>query len=413
MLCNELLTICAANSYQCDIIKIGKINTKRIGESFMPKETMTSRERVTKAVNHQVPDRMPIDLGMHFSTGISAFAYKHLREYLGLKADVVDVADPVQMLARVDEDIIARFHGDTILLNPTWKNPATWNPRGDYKFLVSDKAVPQPKENGDWIVSNGENSMRMPNGGFFFDGDWFNLGEYENEDEEFKLYAARAERIYKETDYYTMQMGFPGFFSGIDFACQMLTDPEDAIEYQEGLFEWAMRRIEKVIRMYGEYIQCIEVNSDLGTQNAPFLSPQNYEKFCMPYLKKFNDFVHRNSDIKVFIHCCGSIDPLIPYIIEAGVDILNPVQISASNMNPKDLKERYGKQICFWGGGCDTQQVLPNATPDGVKEHVRELVHIFKPGGGFVFNQVHNIMGNVSPENIVAMFDTAYEESFY
>ncbi|MCL2362389.1 MAG: hypothetical protein FWC73_11330 [Defluviitaleaceae bacterium] len=376
-------------------------------------ETMNRRQRVLAAINHQTPDRMPIDLGVHFSTGISAFAYKRLREHLGLYADIIDVPDPVQMLARVERDVLERFRCDTMLLNPELKSPVRWDVRGDYSFLVSDKAVPTQKENGDWIVSRGDKSMRMPKGGYFFDGDWLGVSDYASEEEELKAYAARAERIYKETDYFTMQMGFYGFFSDLEFACLMLTDPDEAIQQQEEHLAYFLARAEKVLRMYGEYIQCIEINSDLGTQSAPFLRPEHYEEFCMPYLKKFNDFIHRNSDIKIFMHSCGSVEPLIPYIIEAGVDILNPVQISADNMDPAVLKEKYGDKICFWGGGCDTQNILPNATPEEVKTHVREMVGILKPGGGFVFNQVHNIMGDVPPENIVAMFDTAYEESFY
>jgi len=377
---------------------------------FMKKETMTRRQRVLAAINHEIPDRMPIDLGVHFSTGISAFAYKRLREYLGLESDIIDLPDPVQMLARVDNDILERFHCDTILLNPKLKNPVRWDVRDDYSFLVSDKAVPTLNKNGDWIVTRGDKSMRMPNGGYFFDGDWLGVNDYDNEDEELKAYAAEAERIYKETDYFTMQMGYYGFFSDLDFACLMLTDPDQAIAQQEEHLSYFMTRAEKMLRTYGQYIQCIEVNSDLGTQSSQMLRPESYEEFCMPYLKKFTDFIHRNSDIKIFMHCCGSIEPLIPYIIEAGVDILNPVQISAANMDPTMLKEKYGKKICFWGGGCDTQNILPNASPDEVSRHVREMVRTFNPGSGFVFNQVHNIMGNVPPENIVAMLDTAYEE---
>ena len=376
----------------------------------MKKETMTRRQRVLAAINHEIPDRMPIDLGVHFSTGISAFAYKRLREYLGLESDIIDLPDPVQMLARVDNDILERFHCDTILLNPKLKNPVRWDVRDDYSFLVSDKAVPTLNKNGDWIVTRGDKSMRMPNGGYFFDGDWLGVNDYDNEDEELKAYAAEAERIYKETDYFTMQMGYYGFFSDLDFACLMLTDPDQAIAQQEEHLSYFMTRAEKMLRTYGQYIQCIEVNSDLGTQSSQMLRPESYEEFCMPYLKKFTDFIHRNSDIKIFMHCCGSIEPLIPYIIEAGVDILNPVQISAANMDPTMLKEKYGKKICFWGGGCDTQNILPNASPDEVSRHVREMVRTFNPGSGFVFNQVHNIMGNVPPENIVAMLDTAYEE---
>ena len=379
----------------------------------MQKETLTRRQRVLAAINHQIPDRVPIDLGMHFSTGISAFAYKRLREYLGLGTDEIYVPDCWQLIARVQEDVLERFHSDTILLNPIIKNRVKWNPREDYVFMMPGFLNPVLHENGDWTVTHEDKFMRMPEGGYYFDGDWISVESYADDEESQKAYSINAERIFKETDYFTMKMGFSAYFHGLEFACLMLTDPDEAIEMQEQVFEDNMAHAEKMLRTYGKYIQSIEVNSDLGTQHAPFIRPEVYEKFCMPYLKRFNDFIHRNSDIKIFLHCCGSVEPLIPYIIEAGVDILNPVQISATNMDPATLKERYGDKICFWGGGCDTQQVLTKATPDEVREHVRGLVRIFKPGGGFVFNQVHNIMGNVPAENIVAMYDTAYEESFY
>jgi len=379
----------------------------------MQKESMTRRERVLAAVELREADRVPIDFGVHFSTGISAFAYKRLREYLGLKVDKIEVPDHVQMLARVEADVLERFHVDTILLNPPVRKFFNWNPRDDYQFLIPESMQPELKENGDWVTSREDKSMRMPVGGYFFDGDWIPVLEYADDDERVDAYTKSAERIFKETDYFTMQMGFSGYFHGLDHACLMLTDPDEAVRLQEFVYNENIERAEKMLKTYGKYIQSIEVNSDLGTQHAPYLRPELYEEFCLPYLKKFNDFIHRNSDIKIFMHCCGSVEPLIKYLIEAGVDALNPVQISATNMDPAMLKEKYGKQICFWGGGCDTQHTFAKATPGEIRDHVRDLVRIFKPGGGFVFNQVHNIMGNVPPENIVAMFDAAYEESFY
>ena len=163
----------------------------------------------------------------------------------------------------------------------------------------------------------------------------------------------------------------------------------------------------------GEYIQGICLNSDLGSQAAPFCRPSVYAELCAPYVKRLCTFIHENSDCKVFLHCCGSIKPMIPILIDAGVDILNPVQISAQNMEPRQLKQEFGDKLTFWGGGCNTQEALWRGTPAQVAANVRELVSVFKPGSGFVFNQVHNIMGNVPPQNIVAMLDTAYAESFY
>jgi uroporphyrinogen decarboxylase len=174
-----------------------------------------------------------------------------------------------------------------------------------------------------------------------------------------------------------------------------------------------LERASKVIKSMGRYIQCIGTGSDLGTQTAPMVNPVIYEELVAPYLKKFCSFIHENSDCKVFMHCCGSIKPFIPILTDCGIDILNPVQISAKNMDPNDLKDNYGNEMTYWGGGCDTQNILNVGSPEDVKENVRNLIKIFKPGTGFVFNQVHNIMGDITPENIVTMFDTAYEESFY
>ncbi len=171
--------------------------------------------------------------------------------------------------------------------------------------------------------------------------------------------------------------------------------------------------LEQMIRLDKAHnIDCVGLNSDLGIQNAPMINPEMYAEFCLPYLKDFCSKVHEWSGMKTFMHSCGSIEPLIPHLIEAGIDILNPVQISAANMEPSVLKEKYGSKICFWGGGCDTQNVLDRADVKGVRANVKQLTDIFKPNGGFVFNQVHNIMGNVPPENIVAMLDAAYENSF-
>lgn len=378
----------------------------------MKNETMTSRKRVKNAIEHQPIDRMPIDLGVHFSTGISAYAYHNLRKYLGLSADKIEMIDCVQGLARVDDDIIERFHIDTILLNPTWEKPHIWNPRGEFNFSVPATFQPVLRADGGYDVSLHDKSMYMPNGGFFFDGAWPDFYD-KDKDGKLEYFAKRAEYIYKETDKFTLMMGFPAFFGDLDFACDMLTDPDICLEQNEEILKEGISYFDKMNKMFGQYIGAIEVNSDLGTQGAPMCSPESYEEVCYPYLKRFCEHVHQNSDIKVFMHSCGSINELIPYIISAGIDILNPIQISADNMDPADLKQKYGSQLCFWGGGCETQTTLWSKTPNQIAEHTKELISILKPNSGFVFNQVHNIMGNVPAENIVAMLDTAYTNSFY
>lgn len=378
------------------------------------KETMKSRERVLRTINHQPVDRMPIDLGFHYSTGISAFAYWNLREYLGLSTDNIEVPDMFQFLARVDEDILKRFHCDAILLNPGWKKSKRWNPRGKYDFIIPAGVNPEKLADGSWVVEKGNARMRMPNGGFFFDGACPSF-EDTTDDEMISRYAREAERIYKETDYFTMFIGYHAYFvcDNIDWQCRMITDPDEILEENQRIHEAQIRSVTKVINSMGNHIQAIAINSDLGSQNGPLCNPALYEDLCAPFVKKFCDFVHQNSDLKIFIHCCGSIKPFIPTLIDCGVDIFNPVQISARDMDPLTLKKEFGDRATFWGGGCNTQQVLNMGTPEDVAANVRELVKIFKPGGGFVFNQVHNIMGDVKPENIVTMFDTAYEESFF
>jgi uroporphyrinogen decarboxylase len=374
------------------------------------KETMTSRERVLKTINHKPVDRVPIDLGMHFSTGISAFAYWNLREYLGLSAGDIEIVDPVQFLARVDEDVLERFHCDCMLLHPGFTGTHRWNPRERYEFIIPEAMKPALDAEGSWIVERNGQRMRMPKGGFFFDGSWPGFGG----DDFFKRTAKEAERIYKETDYFTIFMGLWGFFShDPDFLCNMLTDPDLVIEENKKQLENQIKYAGEIIDSMGQYIQGVEVNSDMGMQSGPFCNPKVYEDLCAPFLKKLCDFIHQNSGLKIFMHNCGSIKPFIPTLIDCGVDILNPVQISADNMDPRELKEEFGNRITFWGGGCDTQRVLNMGTPRDVEENVHMLVNIFKTNGGFVFNQVHNIMGDVKPENIVAMFDTAYKESFY
>lgn len=381
-------------------------------------ETLTSRERVIRTLNHQPVDRYPIDLGSHMSTGISAFAYWNLRHYLGLSTDSIWLPDLVQMLACVDQDIMERFHLDCILLEPRWPAPHRWAPRAPFAFDVPAGFKPWQNADRDWVVCQGDASMRMPDNGYFFDGAWLSNWGGLDEDAALALYAKEAERIYKETPYatnfvgYSYGGGFGAFFGGIDECIKMLDDPQAVLEAHEKTLEQYLRRAGKVIDRFGQYIQLITIGDDMGTQDRPMCRPSMIEQFSAPYIRRFCDFIHRNSDIKVFMHNCGSIKPLIPVLIDSGVDVLNPVQISAKNMDPCQLKAEYGDRIIFWGGGCNTQAVLPHATPVEVRANVRDLSGVFKHHGGFVFNQVHNIMGDVPPENIVAMLDEAYAQAF-
>ena len=375
------------------------------------REFLTSRERVRRAVNREPVDRTPIDLGVHYSTGISAFAYWNLREVLGLPVDEVEIIDPGQFLARVEDDVLRRFHCDCVCLHPGYPDTAVWNPRDRYRFRVPRRMLPERQPDGSWVAAREGRQMRMPEGGFFFDGDGFDLWDG---DESFLNACARsAEKIWTETDYYTMYIGFGAYFSdNPDWLVNFMLEPEQADEQNRQWLESDLRHAGQVIDKMGRWIQAVCINSDLGTQTAPFIRPSIHAERIAPLIGKFCDFIHRNSDCKVFMHSCGAMEPFIPALIQAGVDVLNPVQVSCANMNPVRLKEKYGRDISFWGGGCETQNILGRGTPEDVRQNVRELMSAFAPGSGFVFNQVHNVMGNVPPENVIAMLDTAYEESF-
>lgn len=376
-------------------------------------EMLTSRERVVRTLSRQPVDRYPIDLGSHFSTGISAFAYWQLREHLGLSTADIWAPDVVQMLAHVDDDILARFHCDCTLLWPRWQREQSWQPWGRYRFQMPASMPLQQAPDGGWLVAQGERRMRMPANGHFFDGDWISDWRETDPDDVLAATAREAERIFKETPYATNYMGYGAYFGGIEGAVRMLTVPEQVRAEHETQLAANLAHVGRVIDAMGGYIQLITINADMGLQTGPMCRPALLAEFTLPYIARFCDFVHRHSDCKVFLHSCGSIRPLIPLLAQAGVDVFNPVQVSAGNMDPVDLKRDCGDEIIFWGGGCDTQNVLAFATPDGVRANVRTLARAFKPGGGFCFCQVHNVLGDVPPENVVAMLDAAYEESWY
>jgi uroporphyrinogen decarboxylase len=378
---------------------------------------VTSRERVVRAIDHKPVDRAPIDLGMMFASGISAFAYWRLREHLGLSTDRVELVSPVWFLARVDEDVLQRFHCDAILLAPPRESRRTWRPRPPYSFEMAAQVQATGDGQGGWVLSEGSGRAVMPAGGQelfiregwspYFDG---MIGEAYLEEE-----AREAERIFKETDYATFYQSIGAYFmQGVaEWLCRLALDPADVMAENERQLEKDLWHAGRVIDRMGRYVQGICIGADLGTQGGPLADPRAYERWIMPTVKKLCAFIKANSDFRIFYHGCGAIRPFIPMLIECGVDVLNPVQISARGMDPRELKREFGDRICFWGGGCDTQNVLGRASPEEVRDHVREMVRIFKPGSGFVFNQVQDIMADVPPGNVVAMLDTAYEESFY
>jgi len=395
----------------------------------------TSRERVLKAINHEPPDRLPIDFGGMASTGIMAIAYARLKEHLGISGGQVRVFDIGQQLAEVEPEVLSRFGVDVISLENSMgeEQPGFWMPwtlpNGISCQIPAGVDIRPDEEKGGWLIwENGMPSQRMSESSLYFTQIFHPLAELTTPeelqavpkplltDEELTFLQMRAKALYENTEFAIMA-NFGGSIHEVgqnlrgwaQFMMDLAKGGSFTEDLIEGIIETQLANLSLYLEAVGDYVQIIQFGDDLGTQDRPQMSLQMYQKYLKPGHKKLYQHVHDNSDCAVFLHSCGSIYPLIPDLIEAGVDILNPVQTSAKDMDPKQLKAEFGDQITFWGGGCDTQNVLPNTTPDEIAQHVAERIEIFAPGGGFVFNQIHNIQADISPEKIVAMFDAALE----
>jgi len=401
----------------------------------MTDTSYTSRERVQKALHHEEPDRIPIDFGGMASTGIMAIAYARLKEYLGITKGDIRVFDIEQQLAEVEPDILSRFGVDVISLGNSLGDaqPGSWKPwklpDGTNCQVPAGLDLRPDEENGGWLIwEYGMPTKRMSPGSLYFSEIVHLLaGMTTSEelklvprpvisDEELKYLEMHAKSLYQNTEFAVMAnfggsiletgnslRGFSRFMMDLAKGGAFV---EDLIG---GIVETQLSNLALYLQAVGDYVQIIQFGDDLGMQDRPLMSRAMYQKNFMPGHQKLFQYVHQNSNCFVFIHSCGSIRPLIPDLITAGIDILNPVQTSAKNMEPKQLKEEFGDQVTFWGGGCDTQHVLPFATPDEVAQHVREQIESFAPGGGFVFNPIHNIQADIPPEKIAVMFDTALE----
>ncbi|MCX5642168.1 MAG: methyltransferase [Candidatus Omnitrophica bacterium] len=402
---------------------------------------MTSRERITEAINFRRTDRVPIDLGGMKASGITADAYTHLKEYLGLKSET-RIQDPRFMLAVVEEEIRKRFRVDVLPLDLDsalwWAKKEAWIPK---KLFNGQNVLFPPrtkiKEEPDaWTLLNPDGSptsYRMPRGGFYFDDTSFDkeTGEFNPKnfdpintisDENLRALADYGKHLYQNTDYAVLGWDFGVCFLGLslitakrnvvtlgrptEWMTMLLTEKETCHEMMDRAVEAFISCLKLINEAVGDYCFAWGIAADdSGTQRREFINPDLWAEMVKPHYQKICDWIHQHTKMKTFFHCCGSIYHLIPHLIEAGVDILNPVQTSAANMDPARLKKEFGDKIVFWGGGCDTQQILPHATAEEVRRHVKEQTTIFAPGGGYVFNQIHNIQHGVPPENIVAMFD--------
>jgi hypothetical protein len=421
---------------------------------------MTSRERVARALAHQEPDRIPLDLGGSATTGMQVSSVYLLRQALGLDppGTPVKVVEPYQMLGEIKPDLQGALGVDVVQLpgprtmfgfpNQGWKE---WRLFDGTPVLVPEAFNTQAEPDGSLLMyPEGDKSVppsaRMPKDGFYFDSlkrqepiDEAKLNPEDNleefgpvSDADLAHFAREAKRLYEETD-----KAILGNFGGTAFGdialvpAPWLKHPKGIRDVEEWYVSTVSRRdyvyriferqceiglanLQKIHQAVGDRITAVFVTgTDFGAQHGSFISPKAYRDLFQPFHKIINGWIHQNTTWKTFIHSCGSVWNLYAHFIEAGFDIHNPVQCSAAEMEPRRLKETYGDRITFWGGGVDTQRTLPFGTADEVRSEVRERIRTFGPDGGFVFNSTHNVQARVPQENLLALYEAVKEYGRY
>ena len=415
--------------------------------------TTASAQRIQATLRHQVPDRVPLDIGGTFVTGIHVSCVAGLRRHFGLGDGPVKVIDPGQMLGEVAEDLkqvleidcegvirrMARFGFPLI----DWK---TWRMPDGLEILVPGGFQVTTDTNGDILMYPQSDltappSARMPKDGYFFDS-IIRQSEYDEDNpdpaDNLEEYGPASEADFDFLDAEVRRAaatdravvaGFGGSAFG-DIALVPgvgLKHPRgirDISEWYmatrnrrdfvhrvfEGQCDIALKNLARIHARVGNLVDVVNVcGTDFGTQNSSFCSTGTFRELWMPYYKRVNDWVHQNTSWRTFKHSCGAVSKFIPCFIESGFDILNPVQCSAAGMDPVELKKQYGSALVFWGGGVDTQKTLPFGTPEEVREEVLRRCEVFAPGGGFVFNTVHNIQACTPTANIIAMLNAVRE----
>ncbi len=415
---------------------------------------MNSRELFQKTVNHQSPEKMVVDLGATAVTGIHVLAVERLREHYGLAKQPVRVIEPFQMLGEVDEELRQAIGID---VTGAWGRNNMFGIYNHAPFklfktfwgqevLLPDGFNTSYSENGDLMIHpEGDLSVppsgRMPTAGYFFDAvirqepiDDENLNVEDNL-EEFGLITQQDLDFWAKASSEARATGkaviaglggtalgdialVPGLQlkhpKGIRDVAEWYMSTISRTDYIKTIFDRqvdiALENFSRLYQVIGDNIDAVFIcGTDFGTQESTFCSPDDFSDLWLPYYKRINDWVHLNTPWKTFKHSCGAVESLMKNFIEAGFDIINPVQVNARGMDPAYLKKTYGKDLVFWGGGIDTQITLPYGTPAKVREEVLKLCEIFNKDGGFVFNTVHNAQANVPVENLVAMIDAVKE----
>ncbi len=382
---------------------------------------MKCRARVVQALNHQEPDRVPIDLGATIVSSIANRSYLELEKYLGLPIEEIRVMDYVQQLPYVSEALMQRFDVDFRMV----------------QLPAATGAAVQIFEEGNYYAffDRWGSKLYMPkNGGFYFD--WVDFPIKEPTMDALDGYrwprpdapevnvqlGQLAKQLYENTDYALVGSAVigggifeqPARVMGLqNFLMALISEPAFADRLMDTIADIYIESCNDYLDQVGPYIQVFTYWDDLAGQNGWLIRPELYRQMIKPKQKRLVEAIKKKTAAKLFYHCCGAAHELIPDLIDLGFDILNPVQVSAKGMDTKALKAEYGRDIVFWGGGIDTQRTLPFGKPQDVAEEVKRRIDDLAPGGGFVFAAVHNIQALVPPQNIVAAFDTALEYGRY
>ena len=415
----------------------------------------TSRERVEQALRHQAPDRIPLDLGGSAVTGMHVSSVYKLRQALGIDAPgtPVKVVEPYQLLGEIQPDLMDALGVDVVGLgspknmfgykNEGWK---PWTTFDGTPALVPEAFNTLPEPDGSILMyPEGDRSFQpsghMPQGGWYFDTivrqppideEHLNLEDNLEEftpvsAEDLAYYARETERLYATGKAILASFGGTAFGDIALVPAPWLKAPKGIRDISEWYMSTVTRRdhvyqiferqcaiglenLDKIYRVVGDRITAVFVTgTDFGAQQGPFISPRAYRNLFMPFHKIVNQWIHTHTTWKSFIHSCGSVRALIPDFIEAGFDILNPVQVSAAGMDRAELKQNFGQALTFWGGGIDTQHTLPTGTPAQIRAEVKTSLEIFGRSGGFVFNTVHNVQPRVPAENLVALYQAVID----
>jgi uroporphyrinogen decarboxylase len=377
---------------------------------------MNSRERVLLALAHKEPDRVPIDFGGLVSS-LHHEAYRSLMEYLGTPVEKIAIMDMFQQIVDPAPPLKDRFRADIVGFFP--HDPAGFEFKLD---SATDSFI------DEWGVV-----YRRPPGGYWYDLAGHPLTEGTMEEllelrfpdprdpHRVKGLADEARHLLSETDKAVMiHAPIGGVFEqsywlrGLESLFMDMAHNRKYVEaLAERVVEWLLEFWDLVLDEVGPYVDVVELSDDLGGQHGPLFSPQLYREIYKSRHRRLADLIHSKTEARIFLHCCGSIRWALPDLIESGIDIINPVQVSARDMETEVLKREFGQDIVFWGGGADATKVLPLGTPQDVREEVKRRTHDLAPGGGFVFAPIHNIQADAPPENIVALFEAAYEFGQY